>query len=148
MTAAIHFINIYFVSFPFSSFPVPSGIRLNLTFNILLLSTSSTWKRYSLKSIISLRRGKSPFISNKRPAKVSTSSVNLPKSEGSASITQGRKPSIISLPQRSSLPSAKRTNCCSSSSYSSEISPTISSRISSIVTIPEVPPNSSTTIAI
>ena len=84
MTAAIHFINIYFVSFPFSSFPVPSGIRLNLTFNILLLSTSSTWKRYSLKSIISLRRGKSPFISNKRPAKVSTSSVNLPKSEGSA----------------------------------------------------------------
>ena len=147
MTAAIHFINIYFVSFPFSSFPVPSGIRLNLTFNILLLSTSSTWKRYSLKSIISLRRGKSPFISNKRPAKVSTSSVNLPKSEGSASIT--RKKSVYNIfASKIKLPSAKRINCCSSSSYSSEISPTISSRISSIVTIPEVPPNSSTTIAI
>ena len=124
MTAAIHFINIYFVSFPFSSFPVPSGIRLNLTFNILLLSTSSTWKRYSLKSIISLRRGKSPFISNKRPAKVSTSSVNLPKSEGSASIT--RKKSVNNIfASKIKLPSAKRMNCCSSSSYSSEISPTI-----------------------
>ena len=34
-----------------------------------------------------------------------------------------------------------------SSSYSSVISPTISSRMSSMVTIPAVPPNSSTTIA-
>ena len=33
-----------------------------------------------------------------------------------------------------------------SSSYSSVISPTISSRMSSIVAIPAVPPNSSTTI--
>ena len=39
------------------------------------------------------------------------------------------------------------TSVRSSSSYSSCISPTISSMISSIVTIPDVPPNSSTTMA-
>ena len=90
--------------------------------------------------MISRRRGKSPLISNRRPARVSTSSVSLPNSVGSASITRKSRSAISWLQNKTA--SARRMNCFSSSSYSSEISPTISSRISSIVTIPEVPPNS------
>ena len=85
--------------------------------------------------------GTRPSACPSRPPTVSTSSTSISTPNSSA------RSSTDSRAVTRAEPSASRSTGGVSWSYSSVISPTISSRMSSIVTRPAVPPYSSMTIA-
>ena len=85
--------------------------------------------------------GTRPSSCASRPPTVSTSSASMVTSNNSSSSATGSRAVTRAVPGTSHSTGAR------SVSYSSAISPTISSRMSSIVTRPAVPPYSSMAIA-
>src|SRR5438876_3739701 len=107
------------------------------------LSARSTWKRRPSMAMVSPRLGKRPRCAITRPPTVSAlSSENLVPKAALKSAT-----CVSALTRKRPPGSGMMLSEASSKSYSSSISPTICSSTSSMVTRPETPPYSSTTIA-
>ena len=108
------------------------------------LSARSTRKRKPSSVVVSPRLGSRPNAFSTRPPTVSNSSSSNVRAELRVEVARSR-----SAPSRGSgrCASGMMLSSLSSKSYSSSMSPTICSSTSSIVTRPDTPPYSSTTIA-
>src|SRR5680860_911552 len=119
----------------------PLGAGRIWTLTIRWPCTRSVWNWNPWKRMVSPSSGTLPSRLNTRPPTVSHSS------SGSSIPSSSFTSSIAVRPGTRSAPPGRCSTRGSSMSYSSAISPTISSSRSSIVTRPAVPPCSSTTIA-
>ncbi len=105
-------------------------------------STSSTSTRSPSISTRSPTAGTRPRCVSRYPPTVSNPSRSM------RTPSRWATSSMSTLPLKTKRPPPSSTIGSDSTSYSSRISPTISSSMSSIVTSPAVPPYSSTTMAI